>query len=117
MICFDHFCRNYRHSLRSGGGIFLCHHKIRLAVRFFQQVRRNEQCKQLTVPHHFPDAFAEALSRCQEFIVPNGNVLKFGMGVDQLHQLVCIVPVLFAVAQKDVRIKRSADPFYRIMVN
>ena len=87
------------------------HDVVRLTVYVFKQIRRNQEREKLAVPHHFFNIFTEAFSGGQKLVVPDRNVAEFGNVMNDLHKLVCIMTVLFAVTQKDVRIERLADFF------
>ena len=108
-VRFLHLGRQNIHPSLLGIGVLMRHNIVRLSVHVLQQIRRDQKREQLAVLHHPLDIFTETLAGSQELVIPNRNIPILGVTVDQLHELVGVVAVLFAVAQKDVCIKSLAN--------
>ena len=77
-------------------------------VDLVDQIRGDGEGEQLALFQRLADRFVEVLARGEVLVVPDRDIAAARVGVDQLHQLLRVLPVLFAVAHEDVRVKGGA---------
>ena len=93
-------------------GVFRCLNIVLLVDKIW----RDKQCEQLALIQRFFDFFFKILSWRQKFVIPYRNIAVHRIFMDQSHQLVCVMSILFPIAEEDIRIKRFADSLYRFIV-
>ena len=86
-------------------GIFGGHHIIGLVY----QIGCDGKHEQSAFFQRRQDRLVEVLARCQELVVPDGDVPAEGILMDQPHQRLGVTAVFFAVAKEDVGVKGASD--------
>ena len=67
-------------------------------VFIFLQMRRDSHREQGTFLECLPDRFVEAFPRHEELVIPDGDIPELFVLMDQAHQPLRVLPVLFPVA-------------------
>ena len=86
-------------------------------VFLVDQIWRYQQREEFALFQCFSDVFVKFLARHQVFVIPYGNIPAQRVFMYEPHELVRKPPVLFPVTQKDVRVKRAADPLCRFIIH
>ena len=86
-------------------------------VRIFEEARRNDHREQTAFRHGSFYFAVEILARGQKLIVPDRHIAAPFDLVDLLHDFLRRSPVLLPVAQENVCVKSSSDPFRHLVVH
>ena len=108
-----HLHRQHRLFLLHCSWVFRSHD----VVDFVHKVRCHDQRKKVAPFKHLTDRLVEVLAGSKELIVPDGNIAVLKIAMDQSHKLLCLSPVLLAVAQENIGVKSRTDLFGQLVVD